>query len=138
MKIKFRAKYLFVFVGILLTEVWIALFVNDQIIRPFVGDLLVILLMYAFVRVFIEPRNHIVLAVCILVFAYLVEIGQYFELVSRLGLADSGIGRIVIGTSFDWVDLLAYTIGFITRPEKPTCFSGGIKGAKGCQLGALP
>ena len=113
MKIKFRAKYLFVFVGILLTEVWIALFVNDQIIRPFVGDLLVILLMYAFVRVFIEPRNHIVLAVCILVFAYLVEIGQYFELVSRLGLADSGIARIVIGTSFDWLDLLAYTIGFM-------------------------
>ena len=113
MKIKFRAKYLFVFVGILLTEVWIALFVNDQIIRPFVGDLLVILLMYAFVRVFIEPRNHIVLAVCILVFAYLVEIGQYFELVSRLGLEDSGIARIVIGTSFDWVDLLAYTIGFM-------------------------
>ena len=113
MKIKFRAKYLFVFAGILLTEVWIALFVNDQIIRPFVGDMLVILLIYAFVRVFIEPRNHIVLAVCILVFAYLVEIGQYFELVSRLGLADSGIARIVIGTSFDWVDLLAYTIGFM-------------------------
>jgi hypothetical protein len=113
MKIKFRAKYLFVFAGILLTEVWIALFVNDQIIRPFVGDLLVILLMYAFVRVFIEPRNHVVLAVCLLVFAYLVEIGQYFELVSRLGLADLGIARIVIGTSFDWVDFLAYTIGFM-------------------------
>ena len=113
MKIKFRAKYLFVFAGILLTEVWIALFVNDQIIRPFVGDLIVILLMYAFVRVFIEPRNHIVLAVCILVFAYLVEIGQYFELVSRLGLVDSEIAWIVIGTSFDWLDLLAYTIGFM-------------------------
>ena len=84
-----------------------------QIIRPFVGDLLVILLMYAFVRVFIEPRNHILLAVCILVFAYLVEIGQYFELVSRLGLVDSEIAWIVIGTSFDWLDLLAYTIGFM-------------------------
>jgi len=113
MEIKFCAKCLVVFVGILLTEVWIALFVNDQIIRPFVGDLLVILLMYAFVRMFIEPRNHIVLAGCILVFAYLVEISQYFELVSRLGLTDSGIAKIVIGTSFDWIDLLAYTIGFM-------------------------
>ena len=62
---------------------------------------------------FFEPRNPIVLAVCILVFAYLVEVGQYFALVARLGLADSEIARIVIGTSFDWKDILAYLIGFI-------------------------
>ena len=113
MKFKFSVKYLFVFVGILLTEALIALFVNDQFVRPFVGDLLVVLLMYAFMRVFFEPRNQIVLAICILVFAYMVEVGQYFSLVSRLGLADLEIANIIIGTSFDWRDLLAYTIGFI-------------------------
>ncbi len=113
MKFKFSVKYLSVFAGILLTEVLIALFANDQIVRPFVGDLLVVLLMYAFVRVFFEPRNPIVLAVCLLVFAYLVELGQYFDLVSRLNLVNSEIATLIIGTSFDWRDLLAYSIGFM-------------------------
>jgi hypothetical protein len=68
--------------------------------------------MYAFMRTFFNVRNYKLLAVCILLFAYLVELGQYFELVSRLGLADSRIATTVIGTSFDWRDILAYTIGF--------------------------
>lgn len=38
---------------------------------------------------------------------------QYFELVNLLNLGDSKIATTVIGTSFDWKDLVAYTIGFI-------------------------
>ena len=112
MRLAFDKKYFLIFVTIFLTEVCIAVFVNDQFVRPFVGDLLVIFLMYAFMRTFFNVRNYKLLAVCILLFAYLVELGQYFELLSRLGLADSRIATIVIGTSFDWRDILAYTIGF--------------------------
>jgi len=44
-------------------------------------------------------------------FAYLIELGQYFDLVSILKLENYTIARIVIGSTFDVLDLLAYTIG---------------------------
>ncbi len=113
MKLVFNKKYLFFFVFIFLVEVYIAAYVNDQFVRPLVGDVFVILLIYSFVRIFCDVRNYKVLAVCILFFAYFVEIGQYFELVSLLNLADSKIASTIIGTSFDWRDLVAYTIGFV-------------------------
>jgi hypothetical protein len=74
---------------------------------------LIVVLIYSFIRTLFDVRNHHRLAVCILLFSYLVELGQYFDLVSILGLADSKFATIVIGASFDWRDLLAYTVGFI-------------------------
>ena len=113
MKPHFSKKHFFIFVFVFLVEAYIALFVTDQIIRPFVGDVLIVVLIYSFVRMLFDVRNHHRLAVCILLFSYLVELSQYFDLVSILGLADSKFATTVIGTSFDWRDLLAYTIGFI-------------------------
>ena len=113
MKLEFSTKYFFVFAIILSIEVLIAIFVMDQFVRPFVGDLLVVLLLFTLAKAFFATRNDQMLALCILLFAYLVEIGQYFDLVSRLGLVNSEITSIVLGTSFDWRDFLAYTIGFI-------------------------
>ena len=45
------------------------------------------------------------------IFSYAVETLQYFHVVNRLGLQNSKIVRIIIGTSFEWIDLIAYTIG---------------------------
>jgi hypothetical protein len=113
MKLDFSKKYFSIFAIIFCVEVLIAMFVRDQFVRPFVGDLLVVLLIYSFVRTFFDVRNSKLLALCILLFAFTVEIGQYYDLVSRMGLADSRIATTIIGTSFDWRDLVAYTIGFI-------------------------
>ncbi len=38
---------------------------------------------------------------------------QYFNIVEKLGLSNSKLARIIIGTSFAWMDLLVYTIGII-------------------------
>ena len=113
MKFGFCKKYFLVFAIVCCVETLIAMFVSDQFVRPFVGDLLVVLLLYSFVRTFFDVRNQKLLAVSILLFAFTVEIGQYFDLVSRMGLANSRIATIIIGTSFDWRDFLAYTIGFV-------------------------
>ena len=113
MKPSFSKRHFFIFILVFLVEVYIALFVNDQIIRPLIGDVLIVVLLYSFARTFFDVRNRHRLAVGILLFSYLVELGQSFDLVSILGLADSKLATIVIGTSFDWRDLLAYTIGFI-------------------------
>jgi hypothetical protein len=113
MKLSFSKKYFFVFLVVLLVEVCIGLFATDRIVRPLVGDVLVVVLIYAFIRMLFEVRNHYWLAVGVLLFAYAVEVGQYFNLVARLGLADSKFASIVLGTGFDWRDFLCYTLGFV-------------------------
>ena len=42
-----------------------------------------------------------------------VELLQYLDIDKILGLEKSEIARTVIGTSFAWIDLLAYTVGII-------------------------
>lgn len=56
--------------------------------------------------------NTYKLAVGVLLFSYGVEIAQYFNLVSLLGLQNIKLARIIIGSTFDWLDLVAYTIGW--------------------------
>ena len=54
-----------------------------------------------------------ILALSVLLFAYSLETMQYFKLVQLLGLQHSKLARIVIGTAFEWLDLLAYTLGIL-------------------------
>ena len=108
--IKFRAFYLVVAVILFLIEVFIALYVHDEIIRPHIGDLLVVILIYYFLSAFINI-SFWWMALFVLLFSYLVETLQYFNLVKILGLQHSRLARIVIGTSFSWLDILCYTVG---------------------------
>ena len=50
-------------------------------------------------------------ALSVLLFSYSIEILQYFHIVNIPGLQDIQIARIIIGTSFAWMDLIAYTLG---------------------------
>ena len=52
-------------------------------------------------------------AIAVLLFAFIIETCQYFRIVNLLGLEQSKLARVVIGTGFDLVDLLAYTTGFV-------------------------
>ncbi len=106
----FRRFYFIVAIVIFIVEVLIALYVNDSIIRPHIGDLLVVIMIYCFVRAFLN-WNVWVAAIVTLLFSYLIEILQYFKIVQILGMQKYAVARIVIGTSFSWIDLLAYTIG---------------------------
>lgn len=112
MKFRFDLKSLLVFLLIFVLEVLIALFVKDKIIRPYGGDVLVVILMYYFVKSFIRIKP-LYLVIGVLSFAYAIEIGQYFNLVDVLGMQDNKIMRIVIGSSFSWGDMLAYTVGAV-------------------------
>ncbi|MFV0418532.1 MAG: DUF2809 domain-containing protein [Dysgonomonas sp.] len=107
---RFDLKSFLVFLFIFLLEVIIALFINDSIIRPYGGDLLVVILIYYFAKSFIRTKT-IYLVIGVILFAYLVEVCQYFHLVEILGMQDNVIMRTVIGHSFSWGDILAYTIG---------------------------
>ncbi len=109
---QFHRKYFFLTLLLFATEVFIAAYLHDAIIRPYGGDFLVVILIYCFVKSFLNtPVKATALAV--LLFSYLIETLQYFNLVEILGLEKSTIARVVIGTSFAWTDLLAYTLGIL-------------------------
>ena len=110
MKFKFNSKYCFSFLILLLIEIIIALYVNDQIIRPYIGDLLVVILIYCFIKSFF-PTPVMKTAIAVLLFACTIETLQYFNLVQKLGLQDSKAARIIIGSAFEWKDMLAYVAG---------------------------
>jgi hypothetical protein len=106
----FNKKYFLLTVFLFIVEVLIALFVRDAIIRPYVGDVLVVILIYCFIKTFFN-WPVVPVAIGVLLFAFTVEALQYFKVVELLGLQDSKLARIVIGTSFAWLDMLTYVIG---------------------------
>ena len=105
-----RLTYLLIFCGLLATEIAIALFVNDAFVRPYVGDMLVTLLLCCLCRV-IVPNNVRLLPVYVFIFAAAVEIGQYFDLVALLDLENNRILSIALGRTFSWLDIGCYAGG---------------------------
>ncbi len=105
-----RLPYVIATLALLLTEIFIALYVRDAWIRPFGGDLLVVILIYCAVRS-VWQGPVLPTALGVLAFTYVIEILQGAHLVERLGLQDNRLAVIVIGNSFHWLDLLAYTAG---------------------------
>ena len=95
---------------LLIIEVLIALFVHDAFIRPYVGDVLVVIVIYTFVRIFI-PERCVFLPLFVFVFATLVEVLQLFNIVDLLGIGDNGFFRVLIGSVFDIKDVLCYAVG---------------------------
>lgn len=109
-KEKARIKYSVLFLLLLMTEVLIARYVHDDFIRPYIGDMLVVIVLYCFVRIWI-PEKFRLLPLYIFLFAAVVEGLQYFDIVAVLGLEDNVFLRVLIGSVFDWKDILCYGIG---------------------------
>lgn len=106
----FNKHYFGFAVLIFIIEVMIALFVNDNFVRPYLGDVLVVILIYCFIKSFLKlPVLNV--AVFVLLFSFTIEFLQFLNIVEKLHLEKSKIARTVIGTSFSWIDLLTYIIG---------------------------
>ena len=106
----FNNKYFRPTLFLFLVEVFIAIFIKDTFIRAFVGDVLVVILIYCLVRSFWTIHSSIA-AVFVFTFACTIEILQYFNFVHILGLQNNRILAIALGSTFDWMDIFAYTIG---------------------------
>ena len=105
-----RCRYGLLAAATLVIEVLIALFVRDSFIRPYVGDVLVIFLLYFSVRILI-PQKCRLLPLWIFLFAFGVEWLQSINIVALLGLDNIPFFNILVGTVFDWWDVLCYAIG---------------------------
>ena len=108
----FSWRYLLAFLIMLAAIIAIALFITTGFIRNHFGDILIVILIYCGVKIFICQYVKW-LPLYIFIFATLVEVGQYFNLVYLLGLADFPLARIAIGMTFDWWDIVMYFIGCV-------------------------
>jgi len=106
----FNKNYFVLTILLFIVEVLIALFVRDKFVRPYLGDVLVVMLIYCFVKSFLHVPV-LALAIGVLIFSFMIEFLQYINIVEKLGLEKSTIARTVLGTSFAWKDLVAYAAG---------------------------
>jgi hypothetical protein len=107
---KFHPKYFYTTVLLFLIEVFIGVFVHDGFIRPFVGDVLVVILIYCFIKSFWKMRSNVAIS-SVFIFACIVEGLQYLNIIDILGIRQYKLLVIILGSSFDWNDILAYATG---------------------------
>ena len=94
------------------TEVIIACYVHDDFIRPYFGDFLVVVLIYCFVKSFVNV-SVLKAAVFVLLFSFGIETLQYLNIIEILGWEKSRLARTVIGHSFSWIDIYCYIAGIL-------------------------
>lgn len=105
-----RISYAFLTLLLICVEVLIALFVHDKFIRPYVGDVLVVIVLYCLIRVFI-PTKVKFLWLYVFIFAAGVELLQLVHIVDLLGLGNIPFFRVLIGSVCDIKDILCYAVG---------------------------
>ena len=93
----FNKIYFRLTVILFLIEVAIALFIKDRFIRPYLGDVLVVILIYCFVKSLVKISVHKA-AVLVLLFAFCIEILQYINIVEKLKLQHNTVAKTVFGT----------------------------------------
>lgn len=112
MKIQFSSTYFLVTVILFLGEVLIATKIKDIFfVRAYLGDVIVVILIYTFIKTVLAVRRNQRLILGIFLFSCFVEGMQYFHLAEHLGFPEGSLMYIVIGNSFSWIDILCYAAG---------------------------
>ena len=95
-------------------ELYIGIFQHHNWIRYYLGDVLVIILLYCIFRAVspCKPQWGLRLPIVLLLFSFAVEGLQAMHLADILHI-ENHLLRILIGTSFAWEDILSYFIGFL-------------------------
>ena len=109
---RFNLNYFLYAILLFIIEVLIALYAHDNFIRPYLGDFLVVILIYCAAKSLL-PFPVGTLALSVLLFSYVIEGLQYLNFVDFIGLGDSKLANVVIGNYFSWTDMLAYTLGIL-------------------------
>lgn len=109
---KKRIPYIAGFLLLTLTEVLIALFLHGGFVRNYLGDVIVIGVVYCFIQAIIGGHfNSYAAAVGVMIFAFIVELLQKINIVDILGLGGIPFFRTLIGTSFSPIDFICYAAG---------------------------
>ncbi len=79
-------------------------------IRAYLGDVLVVVLLYAMIRSVLRIHDYLVLLM-VFVFACGIEFAQYFHVAERLGYVRGDMMYTIIGNTFSWGDIICYAAG---------------------------
>lgn len=107
---KSRIGYGLAAIAVFAIEVLIALYLDDRLIRPYIGDVLAVILVYLVLRA-VTPCKVVTAVVVALAIAAAIEFGQCFHLLDALGLSGNRVARIVLGGHFDVADFACYAAG---------------------------
>ena len=108
---RFNLSYFLFALFIFLVEVFIAVKLeNIFFIRAYLGDVIVVMFLYALVKSFFKVNDHKLIP-GILIFSCVVEFAQYFNIAEKSGFRHGSLMYIVIGNSFSWIDILCYIAG---------------------------
>lgn len=112
MKPTFNLNYFIGFLVLFIIEALIAYYLKSGFIRHTFGDFLIVILMYCFLKSFLilTPKKA---AWVILLISFTIEVLQYFDLNQFLGLQDSYAAKLILGSTFQGSDLLAYLLGVL-------------------------
>ena len=94
-------------------EIIIGLYASGWV-RNYLGDALVVILIYTLCRTISPEKPHAwyALPTAILIFAFAVEFLQLWGFCDRLGITNKLL-RILIGTGFSVADLVSYAVGLV-------------------------
>ena len=108
---KARLPYIAGFLLLLGVEICIGMFYFSKFIRAYMGDVIVVWVIYCLFRSFVPRKfNSCAVAVGILVFSFAVEFLQKIHIADVLGVKNKLL-RIIIGTSYAPEDLWCYAAG---------------------------
>lgn len=91
-------------------EIVIALFVHDDLVRPYLGDVLAVVCVYFAARI-VFVNKPCFLSPFVTLFAFAVELVQLTDLSALFGQGSAF--SIIVGGTFDLKDLLCYLSGGI-------------------------
>ncbi len=105
-------KKIYRILSILLLLVEIVLVFTSGFIRHTFGDFLVVMLLYCSIKSFVNISNKTT-AILVLAIAYTIEFIQLTNISQTELFNTFPILKLVIGTTFQWTDLIAYTLGVL-------------------------
>ncbi|WP_306420447.1 DUF2809 domain-containing protein [uncultured Winogradskyella sp.] len=113
MKIQLNKTYLILAIILFLIEVCIAIFLKTGFIRHTFGDYLVVFLLYCGLRG-LTSLGIWRTAITVLIISFLIEFLQLTSILEVFNLENSRLAKLVFGTTFQFTDLVAYTLGVVT------------------------
>ncbi|MDC9723814.1 MAG: DUF2809 domain-containing protein [Urechidicola sp.] len=108
--IKLNKFHLTTFIFLLLTELIIFNYYNNEFIRFVLGDFLVVILLYSFNKSFIKINPRYI-AILVLIIAYMIEFLQLINILKILNVKPNTLTRMVLGSTFSVEDMIAYSLG---------------------------
>jgi len=113
MILEFNKIYFLAAIILFIIEALIATFLKDGFIRHTFGDYLVVILLYCVFKSFIKAKSFYI-AILVLGIAFIIEFLQLANLLEYLNLQNNTLAKLVLGSTFQISDLIAYTLGIIS------------------------